>query len=174
MFATTLLRTARPALRRGLAAGPTAGGHQWQRFWKWTLQPRPSWKENKVEAAVAFTVFGITGSTSVAVVRPTLKSAFGLEGSMREGPNSYRAISIVAVSPIYALLLVTFGTVAGRHRFFANMAQKIFGRFLPGAVLHRISAAFAYCVPGSKLAAPLPTHLVPNMALRAARPRAPP
>ena len=44
MFATTLLRTARPALRRGLAAGPTAGGHQWQRFWKWTLQPRPSWK----------------------------------------------------------------------------------------------------------------------------------
>ena len=149
MFATTLLRTARPALRRGLAAGPTAGGHQWQRFWKWTLQPRPSWKENKVEAAVAFTVFGITGSTSVAVVRPTLKSAFGLEGSMREGPNSYRAISIVAVSPIYALLLVTFGTVAGRHRFFANMAQKIFGRFLPSQY-----RGYAACPPARAKAGP--------------------
>lgn len=100
---------------------------------------------------MAFTVFGITGSTSVAVVRPTLKSTFGLEGSLREGPNSYRVASILAVSPIYATMLVTFGTIAGRHRFFATMAHKIFGRFLPAVVTSRISAAFGWCFPRSRV-----------------------
>ena len=120
-----------------------------KRFWRWTTQQRPSWKESPTEAAVAFCVFGVTGSTSVAMVRPTLKSTFGLEGSMREGPWSYRITSLVAVSPIYASLLVTFGTLAGRHRFFAYMATKIFGRFVPRAIMDRISRAFAFCFPGS-------------------------
>ena len=106
-----------------------------QRFWEWTNQKRPSWKENKTEAAVAFVVFGITGSTSVKLVRPTLKSAIGMEGSLRDGPWSYRLTSLVAVSPIYATLLVTFGTIAGRHRFFATMANKIFARFVPICVV---------------------------------------
>ena len=119
------------------------------KFWAWTTQHRPSWKESPVEAAVAFVVFGITGSTSVALVRPTLKKTIGLEGSMREGPWSYRITSLVAVSPIYATLLVTIGTVAGRHRFFAYMATKIFGRFLPSPVMTRIRGSFAYCFPSS-------------------------
>ena len=72
------------------------------------------------------------------VVRPTLKSVFGIEGTMRDGPNSYRVMSVVAVSPIYAAMLVTFGTLAGRHRFFANMSHKIFGRFLPQFVLSHL------------------------------------
>ena len=158
MYATTALRT---LTARSYSA--SAANNQWQRFWAWTLQQRPSWKEDKLEAAVAFTVFGVTGSTSVAVVRPTLKHVTGIEGSLREGPNSYRVTSILAVSPIYATLLVTFGTLAGRHRFFANMAQKIFGRFLPSFFMNRISATFAYCVPGSRVA-----------AARPARPRAEP
>ena len=99
-----------------------------------TLQQRPSWRESPKEAAVIFVVFGITGSTSVGVVRPALKNTIGLEGSMREGPWSYRIISLLAVSPIYASFLVSFGTIAGRHIFFANMARKIFGRFLPASL----------------------------------------
>ena len=166
MYATTALRTTllRPAVRRLSSQANNNGS--WQRFWAWTLQQRPSWKEDKVEAAVAFTVFGITGSTSVAVVRPALKHVTGIEGSMREGPNSYRVTSILAVSPIYATLLVTFGTLAGRHRFFANMAQKIFGRFLPSFLLRSIGETFAYCVPGSRVAAARPAYLVPNILLR--------
>ena len=78
-----------------------------------------------------------------------MKKTIGLEGSMREGPWSYRIISLIAVSPIYATMLVTFGTVAGRHRFFAAMASKIFARFLPSAVTTRIGRAFAFCFPGS-------------------------
>ena len=119
------------------------------RFWEWTSQHRPSWKESPVEAAVAFVVFGITGSTSVALVRPTLKRTIGLEGNMRDGPWSYRITSILAVSPIYATLLVTFGTLAGRHRFFAYMANKIFCRFLPGSVMERVGSAGKYLFPGS-------------------------
>ena len=68
---------------------------------------------------------------------------------MREGPWSYRITSLLAVSPIYATLLVSFGTVAGRHRFFAAMANKIFGRFIPKFVLNRASAFFNSLVPRS-------------------------
>ena len=69
-----------------------------------------------MEAAVAIVVFGVTGSTSVAVTRPALKNTLGLEGSMLEGPNSYRVLSLLLVSPIYAVLLGTFGTLAGETR----------------------------------------------------------
>ena len=93
-----------------------------------------SWREDMGEAAVIFTVFGITGSSSVALVRPALKHTIGLEGTMSEGPWSYRIGSILAVSPVYACVLLTVGTVAGRHTFFSMMATKIFGRFLPSSV----------------------------------------
>ena len=127
----------------------------------WTTQARPSWKSSPTEAAVAFTVFGVTGSSSVALVRPALKST-GIEafdGTMRDGPWSYRISSVLLVSPIYASLLVFFGTVAGRHRFFASMAGKIFGRFLPQTVTSRIAASFGYCFPlarGARAAPPKP------------------
>ena len=99
---------------------------------------------------MAFVVFGVTGSTSVALVRPTLKKTIGLEGAMREGPWSYRLISLVAASPIYATLLVSFGTLAGRHTYFAYMATKIFGRFLPASVMRRIGDTMAFWFPGSR------------------------
>jgi len=50
-----------------------------------------------------------------------------------QGPNSYRAASVLIVSPCYACTLVTMGTLAGRHRFFANMCSRILGRFVPFA-----------------------------------------
>ena len=134
---------------RQLSAGPSpAPASAWERFWAWTLQERPSWKNSPKEAAVIFVVFGITGSTSVGVVRPALKHTIGLEGSMREGPWSYRIISILAVSPIYASFLVTFGTIAGRHVFFANMARKIFGRFLPSSLRPKVGCEAARAKAG--------------------------
>lgn len=130
--------------RAGGGGGQDQGttGGAWCRFWAWTTQQRPSWRTSPLEAAVAFCVFGITGSTSVAVVRPFLKKTMGLEGSLKDGPWSYRIISLVVVSPFYAWFLVTFGTIAGRHLYFANMAAKIFGRFLPSAMRSRIRTAW--------------------------------
>ena len=135
----------------------------WNQFWKWTTQPRPSWRESKTEAAVVFCVFGITGSTSVAVVRPILRETTGIEGTMRDGPWSYRVFSFLAVSPVYACVLVTVGTAAGRHTYFRGMALRIFGRFIPAALKSRLAPAVV-----------TPPHLVPNAALIAARYRAPP
>jgi hypothetical protein len=102
-----------------------------ERFWKWTLQKRASWKEDPTEAAIAVTVFGVTGTTSVMMVRPVLKNTIGLDGTFQDGPWSYRIGSIVLVSPIYAVMLIGLGTAAGRHTFFAGMGTKILGRFLP-------------------------------------------
>ena len=107
-------------------------------FWQWTTAQRPSWKENKKEAAVAFVVFGITGTLSMFAVRPTLKSVFGIEGTLMEGPNSYRIMSILCVSPVYAAVLLAIGTLSGRHNYFAKMSVKIFGRFVPKSVVHRV------------------------------------
>ena len=44
MYATTALRTT--LMRRSYSAA--AATNQWQRFWAWTLQQRPSWKEDKL------------------------------------------------------------------------------------------------------------------------------
>ena len=149
MLAARLMRpTTRHLLaRRSCSTSPNAEQSPLQRFWAWTNQERPSWRESRTEAAVAFCVFGVTGSTSVKLVRPTLKKTVGMEGSIRDGPWSYRVTSLVCVSPIYATLLVSFGTIAGRHRYFAGMSYKIFGRFLPQSALDSIGAAFKACVP---------------------------
>ena len=136
--------------RRMLSSANEPDLSMWVRFWHWTTQHRPNWRESKKEAAIVFVVFGITGSTSVTVVRPALKATTGIEGSLIKGPWSYRILSILAVSPIYAAMLVTYGTLAGRHRYFASMSYKIFGRFLPTFALNRISSAFSWCVPSLK------------------------
>ena len=85
-----------------------------------------------------FVVFGVTGSSSLLVVRPMLKKV-GFEGSMKEGPWSYRIGSILLVSPAYACILLTLGTLAGRHAYFAGMAQKMLQRFVPRKVGSKIA-----------------------------------
>ena len=112
------------------------------KFWKWTTTPRLNWKNNIKEAVIATMVFGVTGTTTMILIRPCLKTVFGLEGSLLEGPNSYRIISILTISPVYAILLFTIGTVSGRHIFFAQMSSKILGRFIPNSILSKV-----YCNP---------------------------
>ena len=116
----------------------TSRSYSMNSFWQWTTTARPSWKENKTEAAVAIVVFGITGSLSVLAVRPSLKSIFGIEGTLIDGPNSYRVLSILCVSPMYAAVLLAIGTLSGRHNYFAKMSMKILGRFVPKTVIHRV------------------------------------
>ena len=53
----------------------------------------------------------------------------GIEGSLREGPWSYRICSLVVMSPIYAMLLIVVGTIFGRHFYFRHFAINIFRRF---------------------------------------------
>jgi hypothetical protein len=112
-------------------------------FWEWTTQDRPLWLKDKKEGIITCVVFGITGTSSAFFVRPTVEKVFGIKGSLIEGPNSYRVVSLLCISPIYAVLLGVLGTLAGRHTFFAKMSFKILNRFLPKAVLSK-----AVCQPG--------------------------
>lgn len=107
-------------------------------FWRWTTTHRPNWMTNFKEGIIACSIFAATGSTTLVVVRPLLKSVLGLDGSLLEGPNSYRIASVLFVSPVYALLLGAFGTLAGRHNFFAKMSFKILNRFVPKSVLQKV------------------------------------
>lgn len=63
------------------------------------------------------------------LVRPAVGDVLGLQGSMREGPWSYRICSLVIMTPLYATLLVVVGTVFGRHAYFRHFSVKIFSRF---------------------------------------------
>ena len=47
-------------------------------------------------------------------------------------------ISIASLIHSYPQVLMTVGTLAGRHRYFAQMSAKIFKRFLPGGVKPKI------------------------------------
>lgn len=106
--------------------------HRAARFWQWTTQRRPDqvkfsapwWKDT----AIKISVYAATGSTSLYCVRPLLTKA-GVEGNWTDGPWSYRITSLFVVSPVYSILMLGFGTLAGRHIFFASMTRKIWGRF---------------------------------------------
>mmetsp|Transcript_17421 Transcript_17421/g.17508 ORF Transcript_17421/g.17508 Transcript_17421/m.17508 type:complete len:148 (-) Transcript_17421:78-521(-) len=139
LFATSLRRFPQVLILRKNHSSTYA-----KKFWDWTTQERPSWKENYVEAAVAFTVFGVTGSSTMFLVRPML-SMLGLKGTLVEGPWSYRIGSILIISPIYACMLLTLGTLSGRHRFFAGMSFKMLNRFFPKTAIKKV-----VCTPAVK------------------------
>jgi hypothetical protein len=108
-------------------------------FWKWTSQERPSWKESAKEAVIIFSVFGLAGTSSTLLIRPTLKYVLGIDGPFLDSPVSYTLSSLLIASPMYAGVVFTIGTLAGRHIFFANMARKVVGRFLPKAAKEKIA-----------------------------------
>ena len=92
------------------------------------MPPRntPAWYR---EMTLLCTVFAITGSSTMFLVRPAMSNVLGLEGSMKEGPWSYRICSLVIMTPLYATLLVCVGTVFGRHAYFRHFSVKMFSRF---------------------------------------------
>jgi hypothetical protein len=161
MMLSRISRGLKGPLGRRCCSGNNSGGQTpYQKFWEWTSQQRPSWKESKVEAAVLFTVFGITGSSSVAFVRPALKNVLGIDGTLWDGPWSYRIASFFIVTPIYACVLVTLGTLSGRHVFFANMARKIVSRFLPNSIGSKMGCPTTPIVKPPTPKAPTPSDKI--------------
>lgn len=128
----------RLVIRRNLHSGNSGEKNFIKKFWNWTTQPRPYWTKDKKEFIFACTIFGITGTTSAFVLRPVISDVFGIKGSLVDGPNSYRVLSVLCLSPVYACMLALIGTAAGRHRFFTQMAMKILGRFMPKKVLAKV------------------------------------
>ena len=81
------------------------------------------------EMVLICTVFGITGTSTMVLVRPAVSDVLGLKGSFKQGPWSYRICSLVIMTPVYATLLVCVGTIFGRHSYFRFFAVKMFSRF---------------------------------------------
>lgn len=102
-------------------------------FWKSFLQPKPmpvrwsiAWYQ---EMALICTVFAITGSSTMVLVRPAVSKGLGLQGSFKDGPWSFRICSLVVMTPIYATLLLVVGTAFGRHAYFRHFSVKMWTRF---------------------------------------------
>ncbi|MDM9631833.1 DUF6787 family protein [Robiginitalea aurantiaca] len=87
---------------------------------------------------VIFTVFAITGSSSVYVAKPFLQWV-GLQpenfGDAWWGPWIYWTLRILIIFPIYQVLLVLFGWLFGQFRFFWNMEKKMLKRMGLGFLL---------------------------------------
>mmetsp|Transcript_23963 Transcript_23963/g.36936 ORF Transcript_23963/g.36936 Transcript_23963/m.36936 type:complete len:192 (+) Transcript_23963:27-602(+) len=128
-----------PSFRRfttngGASSKDPKGGREQQMTFlqKWMapkeMPPRytPQWYG---EMILICTVFAITGTSTMVVVRPATSNVLGLKGSLKDGPWSYRICSIVIMTPIYATLLVVVGTVFGRHAYFRHFSVKMFSRF---------------------------------------------
>eukprot|EP00290_Baffinella_frigidus_P045486 CAMPEP_0180414860 /NCGR_PEP_ID=MMETSP0989-20121125/45884_1 /TAXON_ID=697907 /ORGANISM="non described non described, Strain CCMP2293" /LENGTH=183 /DNA_ID=CAMNT_0022419591 /DNA_START=174 /DNA_END=721 /DNA_ORIENTATION=- len=132
---------------RSLASSSTPSpGSAYARFWAWTTRPTPEFLRFSQawwgEQAFRCGVFAVTGSSSLLLLRPVLRTALQEpEGSLMQGPNTYRAASLLFLSPAYAVTLCAVGTAAGRHVFFASMGAKILGRFMPRSVSQRILCA---------------------------------
>jgi len=61
------------------------------------------------EMVLLCTVFAITGTSTMVLVRPAVSEVLGLKGSMKDGPWSYRVCSIVIMTPVYSAMLVLVG-----------------------------------------------------------------
>lgn len=103
----------------------------YNKFIKWTTQTRNHWKNDFKEGVIVCAVFSVTGSATLFFVRPLITDLLGIQGSLYEGPNTYRIASLLLISPAYSLMLFTIGTLAGRHIFFSKMSYNIIKRFIP-------------------------------------------
>jgi hypothetical protein len=75
---------------------------------------------------IIFTVFAITGSSSVAVTEPIIKF-INLKSFITFYPF-YLIVKILIVLICYNILLITFGTLVGQFTYFSNMQKKFLRR----------------------------------------------
>nr|CAG8611745.1 7034_t:CDS:2 [Entrophospora candida]CAG8618589.1 14947_t:CDS:2 [Entrophospora candida] len=99
------------------------------RRWEWLW-----WKA----WVIRFIVFGITGSTTVRVVRPIVNDIFGIDGSFIEGPWSFRLAYLFTTLPLYSVILLCLGTIFRQNAYFKKIVFRMYGRFIPASLMTRI------------------------------------
>jgi hypothetical protein len=104
----------------------------WWQQWTGPRQMPPKYTMKwYLEMLLICTVFAITGSSSMFLVRPSIKEIFQIDGTLIDGPWSYRILCIVILMPAYSCLLLTFGTLAGRYSYFKPFVIRMWSRFIP-------------------------------------------
>mmetsp|Transcript_50810 Transcript_50810/g.99353 ORF Transcript_50810/g.99353 Transcript_50810/m.99353 type:complete len:173 (+) Transcript_50810:63-581(+) len=129
---SAFLPAVRAVTRRRVSSAPPPSERA-TTFWeRWTApveMPQSRTGRWFAEIFLINCVFAVTGSATMFLVRPAITDLLKLEGSMRNGPWSYRLTSLVVMTPLYPCLLVAVGTAAGRHAYFRHMAVGMVTRF---------------------------------------------
>jgi hypothetical protein len=73
------------------------------------------------QMVIVFIVFAITGSASLFVARPVLER-IGITDDLN--PWIRVPIRIVAILPLYQVMLLVIGSIFGQFRFFLNLQKK--------------------------------------------------
>jgi hypothetical protein len=103
------------------------------------------------EMAICCVVFAITGTSSSRLVTPLLRllldstalswTGIPSTGSLFAGPNDFRLLYLLCMTPTYTLLLLLVGTLCGRRDFFSHFAVKMWTRMLPAPALGAMKRA---------------------------------
>jgi len=94
------------------------------------------WKiSSNYQLVVIIIVFAVTGSTSALIAKPILTFI----GITKESVSLwlYYPLYIIIILPIYKVLLLLIGTLAGQRNFFWNFIKKMLDRMGLGFI-HRI------------------------------------
>ncbi len=83
------------------------------------------------QLVIIFTVFSITGSSSVLIAKPFL-TWVGMDQTNFSnawwGQTIYWMLRIMLIFPFYQVLLVVFGWLFGQFKFFWTFEKKMLGR----------------------------------------------
>lgn len=97
-------------IARWFSSEPASSESSKESRWKWWL-----------DKIIICIVFAITGSSALFFVRPLMSQVFQIEGSLKEGPWSYRVLYCSVMMPCYSVLLYIIGTLFGKGAFFRNI-----------------------------------------------------
>ena len=96
------------------------------------------------ETLIRMGVFATTGMSSMYLVRPATEKCLGIQGTLRDGPWSYRLACLGIFTPCYACILVAVGTLVGQQAYFLRIAYRTLNRFNPYSSENLVARARAY------------------------------
>ena len=87
---------------------------------------------SNLQVLLIFTVFGLTGSSSVYVAKPVLEliglTRLNFPADFFWGGLAYYAIRLIMIFPLYQVLLVGYGWLFGQFKFFWNFEKNMLSR----------------------------------------------
>ena len=83
--------------------------------------------ESRWQLVVIFGVFAVTGSAAIIVAGPVLN--FFMINTESLSPWIFWPLRVLIIFPIYQLLLIIIGTLAGQFSYFWEFEKKFLRRF---------------------------------------------
>lgn len=111
--------------------------------YNWFDPPHPSQLPKNsssyyIEYLTICIIFAICGSTAVYLIRPLIQSLFNIQGTLRDGPNTYRILYILLLSPSYYVVLYILSRLTNRRIYFEPMIKRMWGRLLPKSASQKL------------------------------------